>query len=230
MYGNNDVVEHLIEIGQADIVSYTEYFDTLTSATFPSVALGIDLTLPATIDATFTFGVELEAQIRYRGIRVHILTSPDPPVPPTPVPTKSKYTQIQYILYPQNTSMYGLTGTPLTINYAPTFQQYYFSSKLALLIASLNGGMISIRTCSTSDTTWYIGGNEYYCYVQGISVPDLYNAPNFVFGFFNETSGQVEQWLLDNTWETEIEGTSFNVINIDRTVVDCSTLFPNFYN
>lgn len=61
---------HSLYIGQADLVSRTEYFDSKKTAGFPTVAFGIDLGLPGSEATTVKFSIEIDAAVRYRGVRL----------------------------------------------------------------------------------------------------------------------------------------------------------------
>lgn len=61
---------HIISIGQADLVSKSEYFDTKDKAAFPQVVAGFDLGEAVTQNKAFTFTCEVDAVIRYRGVRL----------------------------------------------------------------------------------------------------------------------------------------------------------------
>ena len=61
---------HYIAIGQSGIVSKSTYYDTKASAVFPSVYCGVDLGANVTNNSTFVFSVEIDAQVRYRGVRL----------------------------------------------------------------------------------------------------------------------------------------------------------------
>lgn len=65
-------VPHFVNIGQTDLVSRSEYYDTKNRASFPEIYIGVDLGQPqntgVAINYTITF--ELDCQVRYRGVRL----------------------------------------------------------------------------------------------------------------------------------------------------------------
>lgn len=61
---------HIITIGQADLVSKSEYYDTKQKCAFPQVCVGFDLGQVVTAQIPLTFTCEIDAQIRYRGVRL----------------------------------------------------------------------------------------------------------------------------------------------------------------
>lgn len=63
-------VPHNVYIGQADLVSRVEYFDSKKTAGFPTVAYGIDLGLNPTNNVQVNFSIEIDAAVRYRGVRL----------------------------------------------------------------------------------------------------------------------------------------------------------------
>lgn len=60
---------HFVKLGQADLAGKCEYYDTKNRASFPKVVAGFDLGQAVTTAKTLTFTCEVDAQIRYRGIR-----------------------------------------------------------------------------------------------------------------------------------------------------------------
>lgn len=68
---NGDSVRpHYVSIGQTDVVNRSQYYDTKTTSVFPKVKLGVDLGQAATANYKFTFTIEIDAQVRYRGVRL----------------------------------------------------------------------------------------------------------------------------------------------------------------
>lgn len=68
---NGDSVKpHYVSIGQTDVVNKSMYYDTKTTSVFPKVKYGVDIGGSATGNFTFSFTVEIDAQIRYRGVRL----------------------------------------------------------------------------------------------------------------------------------------------------------------
>lgn len=61
---------HYVNIGQADLVSKSEYYDSKKKAAFPEVVAGIDLGEAVTQAKAITITCEVDAQIRYRGVRL----------------------------------------------------------------------------------------------------------------------------------------------------------------
>lgn len=61
---------HIMNLGQADMVSRTEYYDSKKLAGFPTVAFGCDVGQSVSAATAYTFTVEIDAQIRYRGVRL----------------------------------------------------------------------------------------------------------------------------------------------------------------
>lgn len=61
---------HYISIGQSGIVGKSTYYDTKGAAVFPSVYCGLDLGSNLAANLTFIFSVEIDAQVRYRGVRL----------------------------------------------------------------------------------------------------------------------------------------------------------------
>lgn len=65
-------VPHYVQIGQSDLVSRSEYYDTKAAASFPEVYVGVDI---GAIQQTggpivYTITFELDCQVRYRGVRL----------------------------------------------------------------------------------------------------------------------------------------------------------------
>lgn len=58
-----------VNIGQSDIVNKSKYYDTKGKAVVPELVAGICLPGNATAATTFDFNVEIDAQVRYRGVR-----------------------------------------------------------------------------------------------------------------------------------------------------------------
>lgn len=61
---------HYVSIGQADLVSKSEYYDSKNRATFPTIVAGLDLGAAVTAQKTITVTCEVDAQVRYRGVRL----------------------------------------------------------------------------------------------------------------------------------------------------------------
>lgn len=61
---------HYVNVGQADLVSKSEYYDSKKKAAFPQVVAGIDLGEAVTAAKAITVTCEVDAQIRYRGVRL----------------------------------------------------------------------------------------------------------------------------------------------------------------
>lgn len=61
---------HFVSLGQADMVSRSTYYNTKHAAEFPKVKCGIDLTTQAAQNVQFKCTVEVDAQVRYRGVRL----------------------------------------------------------------------------------------------------------------------------------------------------------------
>lgn len=68
--GGDTPRSHVINIGQADLVSRTEYYDTKSTAKFPTVCVGYDVGQTVTDQLSNSFTVEIDAQVRYRGVRL----------------------------------------------------------------------------------------------------------------------------------------------------------------
>lgn len=58
-----------VNIGQSDIVNKSKYYDTKGKAVVPELVAGVCLPGNATANTTFDFNVEIDAQVRYRGVR-----------------------------------------------------------------------------------------------------------------------------------------------------------------
>lgn len=61
---------HYVNIGQTDIVGKSTYFDSKNTCTFPKVAYGVIMPTAVTAAAEFKYSVEIDAQVRYRGVRL----------------------------------------------------------------------------------------------------------------------------------------------------------------
>lgn len=61
---------HVMNLGQADMVSRTEYFDSKKVAGFPTVAFGCDVGQAVSSTTAYSFTIEIDAQVRYRGVRL----------------------------------------------------------------------------------------------------------------------------------------------------------------
>ena len=61
---------HYVNVGQADLVSKSEYYDSKKKAAFPEVVAGVDLGEAVTEAKAITVTCEVDAQIRYRGVRL----------------------------------------------------------------------------------------------------------------------------------------------------------------
>lgn len=61
---------HFVNIGQADLVSKSEYYDSKNRASFPQVVAGLDLGQAVIAAKAITITCEVDAQIRYRGVRL----------------------------------------------------------------------------------------------------------------------------------------------------------------
>lgn len=67
---NDSPAPHMVYIGQSDVVSKSTYYDTKATAAFPKVKVGGDLGAPQQSNVSWTFSVEIDAQVRYRGVRL----------------------------------------------------------------------------------------------------------------------------------------------------------------
>ena len=61
---------HVISLGQADMVSRSEFYDTKNRAKFPQLKVGFDVAEVQLSAKAFTITCEIDAQIRYRGVRL----------------------------------------------------------------------------------------------------------------------------------------------------------------
>ena len=61
---------HWVSIGQTDLVSKSTYYDTKSTAQFPTFAYGVDIGANPSASKDIQFSVELDCQIRYRGVRL----------------------------------------------------------------------------------------------------------------------------------------------------------------
>ncbi len=61
---------HFVNVGQADLTSKSEYYDSKNRAAFPQVVAGLDLGQAVTAAKAITITCEIDAQIRYRGVRL----------------------------------------------------------------------------------------------------------------------------------------------------------------
>lgn len=61
---------HYVNIGQTDIVGKSSYFDSKATCTFPKVAYGVIMPTAVPNAAEFKYSVEIDAQVRYRGVRL----------------------------------------------------------------------------------------------------------------------------------------------------------------
>ena len=61
---------HVISLGQADMVSRSEFYDTKNRAKFPQLKIGFDVAEVQLTAKAFTITCEIDAQIRYRGVRL----------------------------------------------------------------------------------------------------------------------------------------------------------------
>ena len=61
---------HYVPIGQSNLVEYTTYHDSKEAAPFPHVYLGVNVPKVFSSDATYFFSVEIDSQVRYRGVRL----------------------------------------------------------------------------------------------------------------------------------------------------------------
>lgn len=61
---------HMVYIGQADVVGKSTYYDTKTTASFPRIMVGGDIGNPIATEKSFTFSIEIDASVRYRGVRL----------------------------------------------------------------------------------------------------------------------------------------------------------------
>lgn len=68
---------HYVAIGQADVVSRSTYYDSKNKAAFPSIAYGVDVgaTNVTGGNLPFSFTYEIDAQVRYRGVRLDTTVS-----------------------------------------------------------------------------------------------------------------------------------------------------------
>ena len=68
---NGDTAKtHYVSIGQTDIVGKSTYYDTKGKAAFPNIRCGTIVPGNATADNAFAYSIEIDAQVRYRGVRV----------------------------------------------------------------------------------------------------------------------------------------------------------------
>lgn len=63
-------VPHVISLGQADMVSRSEFYDTKNRAKFPQLKIGFDLAEAQETAKALTITCEIDAQVRYRGVRL----------------------------------------------------------------------------------------------------------------------------------------------------------------
>ena len=67
----DSVPPHIYKAGQSDLVEKTSYTDTFKAASFPSGLFGISINATNTGNAiTLTVSIEIDAQVRYRGVRL----------------------------------------------------------------------------------------------------------------------------------------------------------------
>lgn len=68
---NGDTASKMfVNIGQSDIVNKSKYYDTKGKAVIPQLVAGIALPAQVAEQATtFNFNIEIDAQVRYRGVR-----------------------------------------------------------------------------------------------------------------------------------------------------------------
>lgn len=67
--GESSTKPHYVRFGQTGIVGRSQYFDTKTKSTFPSVCCGVKLPGSVSANTTYKFAFEVDAQVRYRGVR-----------------------------------------------------------------------------------------------------------------------------------------------------------------
>lgn len=68
---NGDVGKtHYVSFGQTDIVGKSTYYDTKGKAFFPNLRCGVLLPGNASSNSSFVYSIEIDAQVRYRGVRV----------------------------------------------------------------------------------------------------------------------------------------------------------------
>lgn len=60
---------HIVKLGQADLAGKCEYYDTKNRASFPQIVAGFDFGQAVDSATALTFTCEIDAQIRYRGVR-----------------------------------------------------------------------------------------------------------------------------------------------------------------
>lgn len=60
---------HYLTIGQSGLIGKSTYYDTKAASVFPNVCCGIDLGSNATSNFGMVFAIEIDAQVRYRGVR-----------------------------------------------------------------------------------------------------------------------------------------------------------------
>lgn len=63
---------HVVSLGQADVVSRSSYYDSKQAASFPRIAYGVDIGATNATGGTipYSYSIEIDAQIRYRGVRL----------------------------------------------------------------------------------------------------------------------------------------------------------------
>ena len=61
---------HYVALGQSGIISKATYYDTKGVAAFPQIYAGVDLGFNTSGTVNVGFLVEIDAQIRYRGVRL----------------------------------------------------------------------------------------------------------------------------------------------------------------
>lgn len=67
----DSITPHVVSIGQSDLVSRSEYYDTKQRAKFPEVMVGYEFASGVSHDAvTVNISVEFDVMIRYRGVRL----------------------------------------------------------------------------------------------------------------------------------------------------------------
>ena len=70
---------HYIAIGASNLVEWSTYTDTKVQASFPHVYLGVSFAKALSADRTIYLSVEVDAQIRYRGVRLDLTDVPHNP-------------------------------------------------------------------------------------------------------------------------------------------------------
>lgn len=68
---NGDVGKtHYVSFGQTDVVGKSTYYDAKGKAFFPALRCGVFTSGNAAANVDFVYSIEIDAQVRYRGVRV----------------------------------------------------------------------------------------------------------------------------------------------------------------